>query len=476
MDTSKHEIKSPADGVVLGEVEYLSDKDIDIRVENAKRAFGSWQHTAPHERAKILKDASKNLISRKIELETLHSQESGKIISQSKKEILGASSLLEANSNLGQFDSGKIAPTGALPNGERDLTIVEKVPLGVVVCVIPFNFPIELTFEKAAAAIVAGNVVLLKPPPQNPLATIKAANIFIDSGLPKDVLQVVPGSNKFSSELCSHPQIDAVSLTGSPQAGISLAKSTAKYLRPLHLELGGNGVSIVLEDADLDYVVSESIRGRLLMNGQACAATKRLVVKDKIADELIEKLDHELVKIKMGKPELPESNLGPLINHESALRVFSQVNNVIQQGGVLVRGNIITGDSWYSPTLIDKVPNNADVAIDDEIFGPVFPIIRVKEDIEAIEIANQTTLRLTSAVFSKDLEHAFRIAHQLDFGGIVINGTNNYRPPIVPFGGVALAGYGREGLGYTIDELTRSRFIAVRNIRPPSEILKGNNA
>ena len=116
------------------------------------------------------------------------------------------------------------------------------------------------------------------------------------------------------------------------------------------------------------------------------------------------------------------------------------------------------------------------MAIDDEIFGPVFPIIRVKEDIEAIEIANQTTLRLTSAVFSKDLEHAFRIAHQLDFGGIVINGTNNYRPPIVPFGGVALAGYGREGFGYTIDELTRSRFIAVRNIRPSSEIMKGNNA
>ena len=459
----------------MGEVGYLSEEDIPICVEKAIKAFRSWRFSAPNERAKILKDASTKLISRKKELETLHCKESGKILLQSQKEILGASNLLEANSNLGLFDSGNIAPTGALPNGERDLTIVERVPLGVVVCVIPFNFPIELTFEKAAAAIVAGNVVLLKPPPQNPLATIMAVKIFNDSGLPKDVLQVVPGKNKFSSELCSHPQIDAVSLTGSPKAGISLAQSTAKFLRPLHLELGGNGVSIVLEDADLDYVVSESIRGRLLMNGQACAATKRIVVKEKIADELTEKLDNELGKIKMGNPELPESNLGPLINHESALKVFSQVNTILKQGGVLVRGNTITGNSWYSPTLIDKVPKKADVAIDDEIFGPVFPIIRVKEDSEAIEIANQTSLRLTSAVFSKDLEHAFKIAHQLDFGGIVINGTNNYRPPIVPFGGVGLAGYGREGLGYTIDELTRSRFIAVRNIRPSSEILKGYN-
>ena len=142
---------------------------------------------------------------------------------------------------------------------------------------------------------------------------------------------------------------------------------------------------------------------------------------------------------------------------------------------MLVRGNINTGNSWYSPTLIDNVPKNSDVAIDDEIFGPVFPIIRVKKDREAIEVANQSSLRLTSAVFSKDLEHSFRIAHQLDFGGIVINGTNNYRPPVVPFGGVGLAGTGREGLGYTMDELTRSRFIAVRNIRPHSEIMKKDN-
>ena len=475
MSSSIYKIKSPANGSVLGEIEYFQEKDIPVYVDKARKALRSWRHSVPHERAKILKRASRKLISIKKELEILHSKESGKILTQSQKEILGASNLLEANAHLGVFESGKIAPTGALPNGERDLTIIERVPLGIIVCVIPFNFPIELTFEKAAAAIASGNVVLLKPPPQNPLATMMAAEIFNKSGLPKDVLQVLPGSNKFSSVLCSHPNIDAVSLTGSPNAGISLAKSTAQFLRPLHLELGGNGVAIVLEDADMDYVVSEILRGRLLMNGQACAATKRIVVKETIADELTERLGDRLGKINMDNPELQDSELGPLINHESAQRVFSQVNSIIKQGGMLVRGNINTGNSWYSPTLIDNVPKNSDVAIDDEIFGPVFPIIRVKEDREAIEVANQSSLRLTSAVFSKNLEHSFRIAHQLDFGGIVINGTNNYRPPVVPFGGVGLAGTGREGLGYTMDELTRSRFIAVRNIRPHSEIMKKDN-
>ena len=473
MTSSISEIKSPADGTVLGEVEYLSEKDIPIYVSKARKAFKSWCFSAPHERAQILRNAANKLISKQKELEILHAKESGKVLLQSRKEISGAAVLLEANAHIGQYKSGNIAPTGALPNGERDLTIIERVPLGVVVCVIPFNFPIELTFEKAAAAIVAGNVVLLKPPPQNPLATMMAAQILNDSGLPKNVLQVLPGCNKFSAALCSDSDIDAVSLTGSVNAGISLAKSTAKLLRPLHLELGGNGVAVILEDADLDYVVSETLRGRLLMNGQACAATKRIVVKETIADELKEKLDAALEKIKMANPELPESNLGPLINYESALRVVSQVDSIVKQGGKLVRGNIETGDAWYPPTIIDYVPKNADVAIDDEIFGPVFPIIRVKEDKEAVEVANQSSLKLTAAVFSSDLEHSFRVAHQLNFGGIVINGTNNYRPPVVPFGGVGLAGNGREGLGYTFDELTRSRFIAVRNLRPPSEMLKG---
>jgi len=472
MISKKIEIKSPVDGSVLGEVVNSSVRDIPSYVSKARKAYNSWCFSAPHERAEILRSAAKKLSSKQKELTTLHTKESGKIILQSQKEIAGAVGLLEANAHIGQYKSGTVAPTGGLPNGERDLTIIERVPLGIVVCVIPFNFPIELAFEKASAAIVAGNVVLLKPPPQNPLATIMAVQTLIDSGLPKNVMQILPGGNKFSEALCSESGVDAVSLTGSVNAGISLAKSTAKLLRPLHLELGGNGLAIVLEDSDIDYVISETLRGRLLMNGQACAATKRIVVKETIADEFTERLDSALGKINMDNPELPESNLGPLINYESALRVFSQVNSIIQQGGKLIRGNKDNGDAWYSPTIIDNVPKNADVAIDEEIFGPVFPIIRVKTDKEAIEVASQSSLRLTAAVFSSDLEHAFRIAHQLDYGGIVINGTNNYRPPVVPFGGVGLAGSGREGLGYTYDELTRSRFIAIRNIRPPSNTVK----
>ena len=474
MSPNIHEIKAPSDGSVLGEIENLSVNDIPNIVSKARKAFKTWCFSAPHERAQILRTAAKKLMLKQNELEILHAKESGKILIQSRKEISGAVELLEANAHIGQFKSGNLAPTGAFPNGERDLTIIERVPLGVVVCVIPFNFPVELTFEKAAAAIVAGNVVLLKPPPQNPLATMMAAQILNESGLPDGVLQILPGCNKFSAALCAESGIDAVSLTGSVQAGISLAKASAKLLRPLHLELGGNGVALILEDVDLKYVVSETLRGRLLMNGQACAGTKRIVVKENIADDFTELLNDALSKIKMGNPELPESQLGPLINHESASRVASQVECIVKQGGKLLRGNKYNGSAWFSPTILENVPKDADVAKDDEIFGPVFPIIRVQNDQEAIEVANQSSLKLTAAVFSSDLEHAFELAHKLDFGGIVINGTNNYRPPVVPFGGVGLAGTGREGLGYTYDELTRSRFIAVRNLRPSSKhILKG---
>ena len=366
-----------------------------------------------------------------------------------------------------------MAPTGALPGGERDLTIVERVPLGVVVCVIPFNFPVELAIEKAGAALAAGNTVVLKPPPQNPLATMETARALIDAGLPDGVLTVLPGGREVSAALCAAPGVDAVSLTGSVGAGLDVAEATARLLRPLHLELGGNGAAVVLEDADLDLVVAETLRGRMLMNGQACAATKRLVLSRRIADEVVSRLDSALGSVRVGDPAEEASEVGPLIDAPSASRVAGQVANAMAQGARLVRGSESARGAWYVPTLLAEVPAEADVAADDEVFGPVVTTIPFDGDREAVGIVNASRLGLTAAVFSADLERALAVAERLEVGGVVVNGTNNYRPPIVPFGGVGLAGTGREGIGYTYEELTRTRFIAIRGVRPAAVSLRG---
>ena len=466
-------IHSPANAAAVGSVHESTVDDVSTAVADARRALDAWRRAAPHARAAILAHAAALLRDRADEIGHLHARESGKVITQARREVIGAAALLEENAHIGRFDAGYLAPTGALPGGERDLTIVERVPLGVIVCVIPFNFPVELTIEKAGAALAAGNTVVLKPPPQNPLATIATAQALVDAGLPNGALTVLPGGREVSAALCEAPGVDAVSLTGSVGAGIAVARATAHLLRPLHLELGGNGAAVVMDDADLDLVVSETLRGRMLMNGQACAATKRLVVHRSVADEVVERLDAALSSVRVGDPTDEASDVGPLIDAASAGRVAAQVANAVAQGGTLARGETSTADAWFPPALLAAVPAGADVAADDEIFGPVVTTIPFDDDDESVRIVNSSQLALTAAVFSADIGRAMAAAEQLQVGGVVVNGTNNYRPPVVPFGGVGLAGTGREGIGYTYEDLTRTRFIAIKGIRPGAAPVDG---
>jgi acyl-CoA reductase-like NAD-dependent aldehyde dehydrogenase len=459
-------ITAIADGRALGEVTELGVADVPALVAAAKSAYAGWGRLAAHARADALAAAAVELAGLTAGLAPLHAAESGKVMSQARGEIAGAARMLSRNAELCRYAAGEVAPTGAFPGGEDDLTIVERVPLGVVVAVIPFNFPVELAMEKAGAALAAGNTVIVKLPPQNPLAT-RAAVEAVATRLPEGVLQAVFGDNEFAAALCAAPGVAAVSLTGSVGAGIAVASATARLLRPLHLELGGNGAAIVLPDADLDLVVSESLRGRLLMNGQACAATKRIIAHADIAADLTERFAVALSAISPSDPLDADARLGPLIDARAAARVEAQVQNTIAAGARRVLGGAPDG-AWFAPTLLAGVPASAAIVGDDEVFGPVFPIIEVASEQEALTVANATSLRLTAAVFSADWPRAVGLAQQLDFGGVVVNGTNNYRPPVVPFGGVELAGAGREGFGYAMDELSRTRFIALRRIRGAS--------
>ncbi|MDX6739627.1 aldehyde dehydrogenase family protein [Actinocorallia sp. A-T 12471] len=435
-------------------------------VAAARAAFPGWRDAAPHARADVLRRAADLVRERLEDLAILHARESGKVIAQARGEVRGAARLLEVNAELGRTWAGTLAPTGALPGGERDLTLVERVPVGVVVAVIPFNFPVELTVEKAAAALATGNVVIVKPPPQNPRATAAVCAILREAGVPEGVLQVVPGGTEVSAALCAAPGVAAVSLTGSVSAGVAVARATAHLLRPLHLELGGNGAAIVLPDADLDLVVAETLRGRLLMNGQACAATKRIIAHRSVAGELTGRLEAALAEVVPTDPLKEDARLGHLIDAAAAGRVAAQVGGIVADGGRLVLGRAEADGPWFAPALLADVPADAAVAVDDEIFGPVFPVIPVDSDEQAAAVADASALRLTAGVFSRDLPRAIALAQRLDFGGVVVNGTGNYRPPVVPFGGVELAGAGREGDGYTIEEMTRTRFLALRGLRP----------
>lgn len=463
------EIKNPEGTELLGEVELTDPAEVASVVARAVAARRAWTETPVAERAAMLDRAADLLEPEQESLGRLLSMESGKPIGQAEFEVGGGIHFLRGNAIEGRRLAGRVLPTEGNFGTEWDLAYTRREPLGVVAAILPFNFPVELFVEKCAAALVGGNAVVVKPPLEDPLVVERFREALIEAGVPSDVLGVVRGDAKVGAALAEAPGIDAISLTGSTAAGIAVARATADKLRFLHLELGGNNASLVLDDADIDLVAAEALRGRVLMNGQACSASKRVIVHRSLHDELASRMAEAVAAQRVGASIESQTTIGPLIHEGAAARVASQVANARSQGAEIAAGTGESEGAYFAPTLLAGVPHSADIARDDEIFGPVFNLIPVDSEEQAIEIANASSFGLMSSVFSTDPRRALIVAERLESGGVVINGTDNYRPPVIPFGGVKLSGRGREGLGYTLEEMTREKPIIFRRFRARPE-------
>jgi acyl-CoA reductase-like NAD-dependent aldehyde dehydrogenase len=460
------EITPPDSEAVIASVDLTDPESVSEIVSRAADARISWTETPIAERAACLDRAADSLAARSDELAELLASESGKPIAQATFEIGGSISLLRANAVEGRKIGGRVLPTEGNFGTEYDLAVTRRVPLGVVAAILPFNFPVELFVEKCAAALVVGNAVVCKPPLEAPLAVAEFHGALIAAGVPEQVMALVQGDADVGEALVTAPDTAAVSLTGSTGAGLAVAKATVDRLRPLHLELGGNNACVVLGDADLDLVAEEVTRGRLMMNGQACSASKRIIVDAKLHDPLADRLVAVASEKRVGPATAEDTEIGPLIHDQAAGGVAAQVARAVEQGATLAAGSDSADGAYFSPAVLSGVPGSAAVAGDDEIFGPVFTLIPFSGGpAEALQIANSSSFGLMSSVFTADLRLAWSMAERLESGGVVINGSDNYRPPIIPFGGVKLSGTGREGIGYTIEDLSREKTIVLRRFR-----------
>jgi acyl-CoA reductase-like NAD-dependent aldehyde dehydrogenase len=454
---------SPATRRELGVVSATSPQRVVETISKAVAAQPAWAARRTGERADILERAAALIDEQAAVWSRLLAEESGKILAQAQFELRFAAALTRANAEKLRVMGGDLLPTGRLESTADDIAWVRRMPLGVVGAVVPFNFPVELFAEKAAAALAMGNAVMVKPPEQDPLTVMAMSEAFFRAGVPADVLAVLPGGSETGAVLCSDPRLAAVSLTGSTRVGVEVVR--VPLLRKLHLELGGNDAAIVCRDADLDLAAAELVFGRTLMNGQACAANKRILVHRSISGELVERLAARLTPMRVGDPLDPASSIGPLISQAAAERVGHQVAKAIEQGGRLVCGSLSPQGAYFHPCILTDVPPSADVSTDDEIFGPVLTCIPFDREEEAVAIANQSSFGLSGCVFSRDWPRALQISDSLACGGAVVNGTGNYRPFIVPFGGVKHSGGGREGLGYTLEEMSQPRYTVLRRVR-----------
>lgn len=440
-----------------------SAQDVAEAIAAAREGARSWGALPVYERSSILFRAADMIDARRDELARSLSTEMGKIITESTPEIRVAAQIIRGFAEKANHLYGQTM-TDYQVGTEKDIIFTRHEPLGVVACISPFNYPVELCSQKYAAALAAGNAVIIKPSTDNPLTVMKVAEILWEAGVPGNVLQLLTGSGDEIGDLLSgSPDIDAITFTGSTAVGKHIAEKAAGTLKKVFLELGGNDPYIVFEDADLELAVTGAVRGRVQNAGQTCCSPKRFLVQNSIKDAFLKRAVEQIDALVMGSPLDEKTELGSVISAKAAKKVDEQVKHTIDQGAKLICGGTLLSETYYAPTILEVTPD-MDIARDMECFGPVIPVIGFDTEDEAVAIANQTMYGLQAGVITKDVNKAIRVASRLECGGVVINQSGNYRHLDQPFGGWKMSGIGREGVSVTLEEMTQVKSYILRNI------------
>jgi glyceraldehyde-3-phosphate dehydrogenase (NADP+) len=452
------EIYSPVDNSLVGKVQALCKEEVKDVIKNSKEAQKSWAETPISERAAILHKAAELLEENVEELSLLLQKEIAKDKESSNSEVKRTAEFIRFTADEGKHMEGETIFPDNFPGFKRDrVSIVNRIPVGIVLAISPFNYPINLSASKLAPALIAGNSVILKPPTQGSISALHLAEIFNKAGLPKGVLNTVTGkSSEIGDYIVTNEHINFINFTGSTEVGKHIAKIAGMV--PMLLELGGKDAAIVLEDADIKEAAKQIVAGAYSYSGQRCTAVKRVLVIDKLADRLVEEMEALIRNLKVGSPE-EGAQITPLINNEAADFVQELIDDAISKGAKLIIGNKRFKNLVY-PTLFDFVTTDMRLAW-EEPFGPVLPIIRIKNIDEAIEISNHSQYGLQSSVFTKNIKSAFYVANKLEVGTVHINNKTERGPDHFPFLGVKASGMGTQGIRYSIEAMSRPKVIVL---------------
>lgn len=455
-------ITSPVDGSVVGKIQRMNEQDVDHAIQSTKNAFASWAETPVYERAEILHKAAALLEERVENLAEILMMEIAKDRKSALSEVLRTADLLRYTADTAKTLEG-LAVTGEnFPGGSKDkISYVHRVPLGTVLAISPFNYPINLAASKIAPALMGGNTVVAKPATQGCISTLHLIQVLQEAGLPGGVLATVTGKgSEIGDYVATHPGVDFINFTGSTEIGQHLSSLT--NMVPLLLELGGKDAAIVLEDADLEFAADNIVDGAYSYSGQRCTAVKRILATDAVADQLVGLLKGRIEKLKAGDPREPEVSITPLIDAAAADFAQGLIHDAILKGATVVVGGQRQGNLIF-PTLLDHVTGEMDVAW-EEPFAPVLPIIRVADVEEAIGVANCSRYGLQSSVFTRDINKAFSIAKRLEVGTVQVNNKTERGPDHFPFLGVKSSGMGTQGVRYSIEAMTRHK-VVVLNVK-----------
>ena len=452
-----YDILNPNTLTVLGKVPCLGVEEIDKAFTAADEAFNSWKKTSLSFRISLMEKWVVELSKAKLEIATMMNNEIAKSLKDALSEVNRTIDYIKYTIEEMKRIQPKVY-NGKAWGVENKYAIFNRVPLGVVLAISPFNYPINLSVAKIAPALIAGNTVVFKSSTQGTISAILMSKTIEKAGFPKGVFNMVTGRGRdIGDSLISNPHIKMISFTGSTEIGKTIASKNS--MKPLVLEMGGKDPAIVLEDADLKLAAIKIAKGAFSFNGQRCTAVKRVLVSDKIADALITELLEIISNYKVGYATDENNFITPLISQGSANFVSDLIKDAKEQGAkVLIGDKFVRNLAW--PTLIDNVTKNMKIYY-EEPFGPVLPIIRFSTIKEAISIANDSSYGLQASVFTTNINKAMDIAHKIESGSVNINSAPQRGPDHLPFLGIKDSGFGVQGIADSIDSMTTLKGIVI---------------
>ena len=456
----KLEVLNPFDGEIIDTVPIAHRQHAQMAIDEANNAKDALTEMSAFKVSNKLFNVVRKLEEKREEFAKSLTLEVGKPIGESLVEVDRSIETLRLSAEEAKRIYGESVPLDAGLNGKGFFAFTQRLPLGVVAAITPFNYPLNLTIHKIAPAIACKNTVIVKPPTEAPLTVMKFCEL-LDSEFPDGVVNVVTGyGSEVGDYLVCSSEVNKISFTGSVTTGMMISQKAG--MKKVTLELGGNDPVIILKDADLDKAVKGIINGAFLNAGQVCMGVKRVIVEDSVADELGEKLVGETEKLVMGNPMDSTTALGTLINEKAAMHVEETVNNAVENGARILTGGNRDG-AFYEATVVDNVAPDMDLVV-RETFGPVAPIIRVSNVDEAIDVANATEYGLQAGVFTNDYSAAMRCAQEIEAGTVFVNKQSTFRTDNMPFGGFKNSGVGKEGIKYAVEEMTKTKLIGL-NLR-----------
>lgn len=459
--SEKINVYDPFDNSLIGTVPRASKEEALVAIDAAVNGFKISKNLKVYERANILFKTAEYVEKNLEDFAVTIAREGSKTIKEARKEARRCVNTLHVSAEESKRILGETIPFDSFPGGENRVGYYYRFPIGVILAITPFNDPLNLVAHKLGPAIAAGNSVILKPASVTPLSAVKLAEAFFESGLPHECLQVITGNgSEIGPVLVKDERIRMVSFTGGLEAGKEVAAMAG--IKKIGMELGSNSPVIVWKDTNLDYAVESCVSGAFWAAGQNCIGVQRIYIHDSIYESFRNKFVEKTLKYKIGNKLNDETDMGPMITENEAMRVERWVKEAVTAGATCLCGGKRNG-ALMEPTVLENVPETATIH-HEEVFGPAVNLYKISTMEEAVEKSNSLNYGLLAGIFTSDINIALKAAYELDCGGVMINESTDYRLDSMPFGGIKNSGLGREGIKFALQEMTEPKVVCFTRI------------